>query len=364
MSHKRDTANVLYDILAGRAVDPPRLERASAWFEQLATPIDRRSFMAYVQALQRELPAGSPLAELVPKWGITWAVGGGFSETEANAFLQDYLACLDPNLLFRAPITVGYAQWDQARLQTGFSYASQSEQSWSLLYCDLGGARLWGGGRDLPVQSGQVLLVAAGALYTLQALPGFKEWGYFWTVFHPDSRWRDWLNWPRFATNVSHLSVPPTVQAEVASAFGELERCLQSEQAMRAELARNLLEQLILRCRACLPENFRPNRDSRIERARHFIELHCYETFSLGEVADAANMSASRLAGLFREQCGLSVLGYRDELRMVQAAQLLRNRALGIAEIGASVGYPDPAYFSRTFSHHVGVSPREYQKQG
>lgn len=75
----------------------------------------------------------------------------------------------------------------------------------------------------------------------------------------------------------------------------------------------------------------------------------------------AANLSPSRLVGLFREQCGLSVPGYRD-VRMGHAARLLNNSALDIAEIGAEVGYPDPAHFSRTSSRHVGMSPRKYRR--
>lgn len=364
MSHQRDTASVLYQILDGLPVEVARLERASAWFEDLPTPIDRRSFMAYVKAMQREIPAQSPLAELVPRWRGAWQEKGHFSEADAEAFLQDYLDCLDPNLLFSTPITGGYAYWDKARLHSGFSYASHSEMTWSLLYCDRGGAQLRGGGRDLPIESGQVLLVAPGALYRLQPLPGFEEWGYYWTVFHPDSRWRDWLNWPSFSPHVSSLLLSNDAQVQVEAAARELECCLQSEQAMRAELSHNLLEQLILRCRASLPADFTPHRDPRIKRARLFVEEHCTGNFALEEVAAAANLSASRLAGLFKEQCGLSVLAYRDELRMIKAAQLLRNHTLDVAEIGARVGYPDPAYFSRTFSRHIGVSPREYRRSG
>ena len=74
----------------------------------------------------------------------------------------------------------------------------------------------------------------------------------------------------------------------------------------------------------------------------------------------AANLSPSRLVGLFQEQCGLSVPGYRD-MRMGHAARLLNNSALDIAEIGTEVGYPDPAYFSRTSSRHVGMSSRKYR---
>lgn len=363
MTLRRDTANTLYALLAGEPLEEARLERASLWFEQLDTPLDRRSFMAYAATLQRDLPPHSPLAALVPRWREA-RDPGGFGEKAAAAFLQDYTTHLDPNLLFRAPITAGYAHWDRAALAQGFAYARRSEHAWSLSYSDLGGARLRAGGRDLALEPGQVLLVAPGALYTLQPHPRRREWGYHWAVFHADSRWRDWLEWPRFASGISHLSLPPAAREPVAAVFGELEDCLRRAPAMATELSHNLLEQLILRCRASLPATYQSHRDPRIERARDFIEQHYAEAFGLEDVARAASLSASRLAGLFRQQCGLSVLDYRNELRMVEAAQLLRGSALGIAAVGAAVGYADPAYFSRTFSRYVGVSPREYRGQG
>ncbi|MCR9104377.1 MAG: helix-turn-helix domain-containing protein [Gammaproteobacteria bacterium] len=364
MSLKSDTAGTLYKILTGHVVAGDELNRAAQWFEKLDTPIDQSTFIAYAKTLQREAPQHGALHDLIARWQAKHPAQGGFSEEAADAFLQDYIVCLDPNLLFRAPITAGYAQWDEARLTAGFSYASHSEQTWSLLVCDTGGARLRGGGRELAVRSGQVLLVGPGALCTLQALAGHRRWGYFWAVFYPDSRWLDWLRWPEFAPKVSHLELPATQRTAVLDACEALQRCLHAKDAMSMELSHNLLEQLILRCRACLPADFQAHRDPRIERAREFIEQHYTESFRHADVAAAANLSASRLADLFRQQCGLTVLGYRDEMRMVQAARLLRQRSTPIADIGEAVGFSDPAYFSRMFAKHIGMSPREYQKQG
>tara|TARA_R110000823_G_scaffold132777_1_gene261148 strand:- start:7335 stop:8429 length:1095 start_codon:yes stop_codon:yes gene_type:complete len=361
VSHLRDTADTLYAILDRRAVSDERLARAAAWFEHLDTPIDQRSFISYVKSLQRSLPQESPLAALVPRWRKAWRGGAGFSEKQARAFLQDYTASLDPNLLFQEPITSGYAQWDSQRLQTGFAYASENQQSWSLLYCDRGAVRLRAGGRDLKILPGQVLLIGPGALYTLAPLDDCDHWGYSWAVFHPDPRWREGLHWPRIATQISQLTPAPAVARQLEHLFGELADCLQSDSHVRAELAHNLMEQILLRCRAELPEAFQAVRDARVERARAYIETHFCEAFGLDAVAEAANLSASRLASLFRAQCGLSVLAYRDELRMAQAARMLRAGQQGIAAVGAAVGYADPAYFSRTFTRYLGVSPREYR---
>ena len=364
MSHQRETANTLYRALLGEAVSAPDLDRARAWFGRQGTPLDDRSFAAYMHALQDGLDADSPLAALVPKWRRAYRDRVGFDERSAASFLQDYTSHLDPNLLFQATITAGFARWDQRRLEQGFAYGSQSEQAWSLLCVDGGGARLRAGGRDLALATGQVLLVEPGALYSLHPLHGHRHWAYHWVVFHPDSRWRDWLRWPHFATHVSHLRLPAEAQDTVIRLFRELDDSLRSSRDMAMELSHNLLEQVILRCRAQLPPGFQLHLDPRVERARADIEGHYHQPFTLATVASAASMSASRLASLFKAQCGLSVMGYRDELRMVRAAQLLRNHAMGIAAVGEAVGYPDPAYFSRTFSRHVGVSPREYRRQG
>jgi AraC family transcriptional regulator of arabinose operon len=46
---------------------------------------------------------------------------------------------------------------------------------------------------------------------------------------------------------------------------------------------------------------------------------------------------------------------------MARARQLLITSDHTVAEIAASVGYPDPFYFSRQFSAVNGVSPREFR---
>jgi transcriptional regulator GlxA family with amidase domain len=54
-------------------------------------------------------------------------------------------------------------------------------------------------------------------------------------------------------------------------------------------------------------------------------------------------------------------MAYRNELRLVQAAQLLLHSKLRIADIGSRVGYPEQAFFSRMFRKHLGMSPRQYR---
>ena len=101
--------------------------------------------------------------------------------------------------------------------------------------------------------------------------------------------------------------------------------------------------------------------DPRVHVARAYIDEHYAADIALADVAAASNISSSRLSGLFKKDIGSSVMAYRNELRLVKAAQLLLHSNLRIADIGDRVGYSEQAFFSRIFRKHLGMSPRQYR---
>ncbi|MET0366097.1 MAG: helix-turn-helix domain-containing protein, partial [Sphingobium sp.] len=46
---------------------------------------------------------------------------------------------------------------------------------------------------------------------------------------------------------------------------------------------------------------------------------------------------------------------------LLEARRSLLYSNLSVAEIAFSVGFADPAYFSRFFQRNMGVSPRQYR---
>lgn len=48
-------------------------------------------------------------------------------------------------------------------------------------------------------------------------------------------------------------------------------------------------------------------------------------------------------------------------LRIKKAKELLKNDSMSIKEVGYSVGYSDPNYFSKVFKKYEGISPTEYK---
>ncbi|HEY3377835.1 MAG TPA: helix-turn-helix transcriptional regulator, partial [Armatimonadota bacterium] len=85
---------------------------------------------------------------------------------------------------------------------------------------------------------------------------------------------------------------------------------------------------------------------------------------TIRELAEIANMSERHLARRFREGVGLSPIDYLLHRRIRHAAQLLRATGHSIAGVAAAVGMPDSNYFARQFKRIMGVSPREYRRDG
>lgn len=102
--------------------------------------------------------------------------------------------------------------------------------------------------------------------------------------------------------------------------------------------------------------------DPIVSRAVNFLHQHFKTGFSLNELAEYCRVSSSGLRYRFKKVMGVTVLEYRDRLRMKAACEMLRSGFFTIKEIAYELGYCDVYHFSKTFTAYVGVSPGKYQK--
>lgn len=84
--------------------------------------------------------------------------------------------------------------------------------------------------------------------------------------------------------------------------------------------------------------------------------------WTLSDLAAVAGVSTSTLTRLFRNSLGVPPLASLARLRAERAAALLIETDLPVGEVGAQVGWPDPAYMSRRFTTLMGASPRRYRE--
>lgn len=78
---------------------------------------------------------------------------------------------------------------------------------------------------------------------------------------------------------------------------------------------------------------------------------------SLDELAAAAGYTPNYLNDLIRTHTGRPVGKWIADIRMSRARHDLEYTNLQVADVGASCGYDDPAYFSRAFRRLHGVPP-------
>ena len=91
------------------------------------------------------------------------------------------------------------------------------------------------------------------------------------------------------------------------------------------------------------------------------LEADLAEPWRLDDLAEAVNLDPAYLSRLFRRHTGLSPLGFLARLRAERAATLLVHTTLPAARVGAAVGWDDPTYFARRFRSLVGSTPSEYR---
>jgi AraC-like DNA-binding protein len=62
-----------------------------------------------------------------------------------------------------------------------------------------------------------------------------------------------------------------------------------------------------------------------------------------------------------RKRTGKTVQEWIIERKLVEARKLLAESDLPVASVARSVGFADPAYFTRMFTREVGMPPRRWR---
>lgn len=107
------------------------------------------------------------------------------------------------------------------------------------------------------------------------------------------------------------------------------------------------------------------NDDALMERVMKCINTNMSDPdFNIDALASEVGISRAQLHRRMKEITGISSGKFLRNLRMDQAARLLREGKVNIAQVADKVGYADQAHFSTAFKTHFGMSPSEYVDQG
>lgn len=106
-------------------------------------------------------------------------------------------------------------------------------------------------------------------------------------------------------------------------------------------------------------------RDTRVDRiaelVREYVMEHYKERITLGQVAEALNISQGYLSTAFKKQSGESFTSYVSAIKIEKAKELIASHRYMMYEVSDLLGFDTPFYFSKVFKKVMGMSPKEYE---
>ncbi len=161
---------------------------------------------------------------------------------------------------------------------------------------------------------------------------------------------------PEIITRV--FDAHPLPCSEGKSYAGMDEKIALFEETGSADAA--LLEEIITMAR----EASRPGQDAHptVQRVKDYIREHLAEELQIAELAKELGISRFYLHHLFKQECAVTILEYRNELRLTEAKKRLISTDDPVGRIAGDCGFGDSSYFAKVFAASEGVTPTEYRK--
>jgi len=209
-----------------------------------------------------------------------------------------------------------------------------------------------------PCNQGDIVLLRPGIPHDYATAPSTPSWDFYWVHFIPRPNWHQWLHYPTMGGGLIHIHVNnPGTQMALQQAF---ERLLHYDRPgeIEAALSQNALEEFLL---LLAQAQHMRKLDLRIEAVLQQITQQFSAPLTVSSLAETVAMSPSRLAHLFKEQVGDSIIQTLLKLRLYQAARLLEFTSRQVVEVAEDVGFQSAPYFSRQFKLYYGLSPIQYR---
>lgn len=135
----------------------------------------------------------------------------------------------------------------------------------------------------------------------------------------------------------------------------------------RATMLRALAAQMLCQAARALPD---PQAQAPGTRAaeilagfEHLLQTHVRNRWQVADYATALALTPTHLSRVLRAATGQSASATIEARTFQEACRQLAYTRLDVRQIGFDLGYEDPAYFSRQFRRHVGVTPSAYRKR-
>lgn len=237
------------------------------------------------------------------------------------------------------------------------SYGPIVRGKFILHYVVDGQGRLCMGGREYPMQGGEVFVIYPQELAYYEADEN-NPWRYLWVVF-------DGPKAEEILRSIGITEECPMMYPKERST--ELLACMEKllyECEMEYQTIANfyILLQTMKSCIGAVKKEIQPQQYY-TDKIKRYIEYRYAESVKISELAEHCGLNRSYMTKCFTEDTGVSPKEYLMQYRLEKAKELLSNAELPVSNVAYAVGYSDPLAFSKMFRKREEMSPLEYREQ-
>ncbi|GGD85349.1 response regulator transcription factor [Paenibacillus nasutitermitis] len=98
-----------------------------------------------------------------------------------------------------------------------------------------------------------------------------------------------------------------------------------------------------------------------VTKVKVYIDAHLHEDISLVRLADLVHFNPTYLSRFFKQQTGLNLSEFIQNVRLDRAKLLLADTGNRIHDIAAELGYGSASNFARSFKKLTGFAPQEFR---
>ena len=99
-----------------------------------------------------------------------------------------------------------------------------------------------------------------------------------------------------------------------------------------------------------------------VSRIIAYIDENIRVDLTVSDISRALFVSESKIRSCFKEEMGLPIGKYMDDMVFMKAMFLLSKKDVTVAAASAELGFCDQFYLSRRFKERIGMTPTHFKK--
>ena len=100
-----------------------------------------------------------------------------------------------------------------------------------------------------------------------------------------------------------------------------------------------------------------------IQKVMEYVNNNYMNRITLNDVSEHVSFSVSYLSRMFKEEKGISLTSYINEVRIRAAKMLIKQSDISLSQAAYLCGFDDQSYFSKVFKKMTGTTPGKYREQ-